>query len=270
MVFQTQAMPGKPMTVFVSIEPQAFFVERIGRDRVVVEVLVPPGKSPAVYSPKSSQMAKLSGARFFFTIGVPFERSLMPKIKAASQGLTIIDTTKGISLRRFASGGTDPHVWMNPVLVKKQAENICDALCSALPESADYFRTNLELFQADLDGLDKAIAKALKPVMGENIFVFHPVFGYFADQYGLTQMAVEVEGKAPKGKALADFIKQARAAKARVIFVQPQFDTRTAEKIANAINGVVIPLDPLARDYVNNLMAMAQTIKKAFMKAPND
>ena len=267
MAFQTRAMPtGQPITVFVSIEPQAFFVERIGGDKVAVEVLVPPGKSPAIYSPESSQMVKLSRAKIFFTIGVPFERSLMPKIKDASQGLTIVDTTKGISLRQFKSGGNDPHVWMNPLLVKKQGENICNALCSALPESTEYFRTNLKLFQADLDGLDKAIAKALKPMGGENIFVFHPVFGYFADQYGLTQMAVEVEGKAPKGKALADFIKQARAAKARVIFVQPQFDTRTAEKIANAINGVVIPMDPLARDYINNLNAMAQTIKNTFTR----
>lgn len=263
-VCQVQAMTPEPMTVFVSIEPQAYFVERIAGDRVAVEVLVPPGKSPALYSPNPSQMAKLAGAGLFFTIGVPFERSFMPKIKGAIKGLTIVDTTQGIALRQFAGGGTDPHVWMNPVLVKKQAENMCNALCRVLPESSDDFRTNLQRFQADLDLLDQSIATALGPVAGETIFVFHPVFGYFADQYGLTQMAVEVEGKAPKGKALADFIKQARAAKARVIFVQPQFDTRTADKIATAVNGVVIALDPLARDYINNLMAMAQTIKKAF------
>jgi zinc transport system substrate-binding protein len=107
-------------------------------------------------------------------------------------------------------------------------------------------------------------------VAGENIFVFHPVFGYFANQYGLVQMAVEVEGKAPKGRALAEFINQARAAKARVIFVQPQFDTRTADKIAAAISGVVIALDPLARDYINNLTVMAQTIKEAFDQVPHD
>ena len=270
MVCQIQAMTPEPMTVFVSIEPQAYFVERIAGEQVSVEVLVPPGKSPAVYSPNPSQMAKLAGAGLFFTIGVPFERSLIPKIKGATQGLTLVDTTQGIALRQFVGGGTDPHVWMNPILVKTQAENICNALCRALPESSDYFRANLRLFQADLDRLDQTIATALASVAGENIFVFHPVFGYFADQYGLIQMAVEVEGKAPKGRALADFIKQARAAKARVIFVQPQFDTRTADKIATAINGVVIPLDPLARDYINNLTEMAQTIKKAFDQATHE
>jgi zinc transport system substrate-binding protein len=159
---------------------------------------------------------------------------------------------------------------MSPVLVKQQAQNICNALCQKLPESADYFKANLELFKADLDQLDQTIAKALGPVKGENIFVFHPVFGYFADRYGLTQMAVEVEGKAPKGRALTDFIKQARLARARVIFVQPQFDTRTAEKIARAVNGAVIALDPLSEDYINNLTAMAQTIKEAFEPVSHD
>jgi zinc transport system substrate-binding protein len=270
LVCQVQAMAPQPMTVFVSIEPQAYFVERIAGDGVAVEVLVPPGKSPAVYSPNPSQMAKLARAGLFFTIGVPFERSFMPKIKGAAQGLTIVDTTQGIALRQFAGGGTDPHVWMNPVLVKRQAENICNALCRALPGSSDDFRANLQRFQADLDRLDQSIAAALGPVAGENIFVFHPVFGYFADQYGLVQMAVEVEGKAPKGRALAEFINQARAAKARVIFVQPQFDTRTADKIAAAISGVVIALDPLARDYINNLTVMAQTIKEVFDQVPHD
>ncbi|MDY0220280.1 MAG: zinc ABC transporter substrate-binding protein [Desulfobacterium sp.] len=269
MAGQIHAAVPEPMTVFVSIQPQAYFVERIANERVIVKVLVPPGKSPAVYSPIPSQMTELAGAGLFFTIGVPFERSFMPKIKGAASGVTIVDTTQGIALRRFANGGIDPHVWMSPVLVKQQAKNICNALCQALPESADYFRANLELFQADLDQLDESIAKALGPVAGENIFVFHPVFGYFADRYGLIQMAVEVEGKAPRGRALTNFIQQARAARVRVVFVQPQFDTRTANKIARAVNGVVIALDPLAGDYMNNLTAMAQTIKQAFEPVPH-
>lgn len=252
------------LPVFVSILPQAHVVERIGKERVSVEVLVPPGKSPATYAPKPAQMAKLAGARLFFSIGVPFEEPLMPKIKGISRELTIVDTTEGITLRNFPTGGKDPHIWMSPVLVKKQAATVCEALCRAVPEYDGYFRANLETLVADLDLLDKTIAKALKPLSGETIFVFHPVFGYFAEDYGLTQMAVEVEGKAPKGRVLADFIKQARDSKIRVIFVQPQFDTRTAENIAKAINGVVVPLDPLARDYIQNLTSMANTIRKAF------
>jgi zinc transport system substrate-binding protein len=259
-----QAGAKAPLSVFVSIQPQAYVVERIGKEQVAVEVLVPPGKSPATYAPRPSQMVKLSRATLFFSIGVPFEQTLMPKIKGASQGLTLVDTTEGISPRQFADGGNDPHSWMNPMLVKQQAITVCNALCKAAPDSADYFRANLEHLLADLDRLDRTIAEALAPLAGETIFVFHPVFGYFADQYGLTQTAVEVGGKAPKGRALTKFIKQAKAARIRVIFVQPQFDTRTAHKIATAINGAVVPLDPLAKDYMTNLTTMAQTIRQAF------
>ncbi|MBI9089798.1 MAG: zinc ABC transporter substrate-binding protein [Desulfobacterium sp.] len=260
----SQAGAEAPLSVFVSIQPQAYVVERIGKKRVAVEVLVPPGKSPATYAPRPSQMAKLSRATLFFSIGVPFEQALMPRIKGASQELTLVDTIQGIPLRRFADGGGDPHIWMNPILMKQQAITICNALIQKAPGSTDYFRANLEGLLADLDRLDRTIAKALAPLAGETIFVFHPVFGYFADQYGLTQMAVEVHGKAPKGRELAHFIKQAKAARIRVIFVQPQFDTRTAQKIATAINGAVVPLDPLAKDYITNLTTMAGTIKNAF------
>lgn len=266
-IFLAAACPAgaeEPISVFVSIQPQAYVVERIGQERVDVSVLVPPGKSPATYAPRPSQMAKLSRATLFFSIGVPFEQALMPKIKGASKGLTLVDTIQGIPLRRFADGGGDPHVWMNPLLVKQQAINVCNALSEKVPGSREYFRVNLETFLADLDRLDRTIAKALAPLAGETIFVFHPVFGYFADRYGLTQMAVEVGGKAPKGRALAGFIKKAKAARIRVIFVQPQFDTRTAHKIAAAINGAVVPLDPLAKDYISNLTAMARKIRQAF------
>ena len=259
-----QAGAQDSLSVFVSIQPQAYLVDRIGEERVAVEVLVPPGKSPATYAPRPAQMTRLSRATLFFSIGVPFEQALMPKVKGASQGLTLVDTTEGISPRRFANGGRDPHVWMSPVLMKKQAATVCNALCKAAPDSREYFRANLERLLADLDRLDERVAEALAPLAGETIFVFHPVFGYFADRYGLTQMAVEVAGKAPKGRALADFIKKAKAARIRVIFVQPQFDTRTAHKIATAINGAVVPLDPLAKDYMTNLTTMAQTIRQAF------
>ena len=259
-----QAGAQDSLSVFVSIQPQAYLVDRIGEERVAVEVLVPPGKSPATYAPRPAQMTRLSRATLFFSIGVPFEQALMPKVKGASQGLTLVDTTEGISPRRFANGGRDPHVWMSPVLMKKQATTVCNALCKAAPDSREYFRANLERLLADLDRLDERVAEALAPLAGETIFVFHPVFGYFADRYGLTQMAVEVAGKAPKGRALVDFIKKAKAARIRVIFVQPQFDTRTAHKIASAINGAVVPLDPLAKDYIANLTAMAQKIRHAF------
>ncbi len=269
------------ISVFVSIQPQAYFVHRIVGGLVDVEVLVPPGKSPATYGPDPAQILKLARARALFTIGVPFESALLPKIKTMSPRLEIVDTTRDIPLRRFgsetdednpmefhdhAAGAFDPHIWMSPVLVKKQADTICDALGAIVPEHENILRRNLNAFKADLDALDSKIHSALAPVRGETIFVFHPVFGYFADAYALKQISVERGGKAPRGKELAAFIREAREKSVHVIFVQPQFDKSVAMKIASAINGAVVPLDPLAYDYIENLSEMALIIKGSFSR----
>ncbi len=274
----------KRILLFVSIEPQAYFVERIAGELVDVEVLVPPGKSPATFAPTPSLMVKLSKAKLFFSIGVPFEQAVIPKIKNFSTDLCIVDTAKGIELVPFNPSERedsppppphnnshdhkllDPHIWMSPRLVKIQAANILDALLTVLPRYEAEFRRNYHDFMHDLESLNVKIRAALAPVKGETIFVYHPVFGYFAREYGLKQIAVEQGGKAPKGKELVKFIIKARKNRVHVIFVQSQFDRNTAEKMAAAIQGVVIPLDPLARDYINNLENMALTIKEVLSR----
>ncbi len=289
-----EAVENAPLPVFVSIGPQAFFVDRIGGGRVEIDVLLPAGKSPATYTPTPGQMSRLVKARLFFIIGVPFENALIPKIKSTAKNLHIVDTRKGIRLRKMAvahhhiegkhksedlytdryrkdheknhhheSKGDDPHIWLSPLLVKRQAKTICQALMEFDPEGEKIYRANFESFSEDLDFLNDKIFQILAPVKGETVFVFHPSFGYFTDAYGLTQMAVQIEGKAPKGKDLSGFIKKAKKERVRVIFVQPQFDRNAAVKIAQAIDGAVIPLDPLARDYLKNLERMADEIAGA-------
>mgnify|MGYP001111684144 CR=1 FL=1 len=66
--------------VFVSVIPQAYFVERVGGERVDVEVLVGPGQSPHTYEPTPKQVARLGDARLFFRVGIPLENTLVPKI----------------------------------------------------------------------------------------------------------------------------------------------------------------------------------------------
>jgi zinc transport system substrate-binding protein len=103
----------------------------------------------------------------------------------------------------------------------------------------------------------------LGPLKGREILVFHPAFGYFAERYGLTQRAVESEGKEPGPRQLAALIDTARERGVRVVFVQPQFSRSSAEKIAEAIGGAVVPMDPLASDYLANLERMATEVRKA-------
>jgi len=298
-----------PFKVFVSIVPQKYFVERVGGGLVDVQVLVQPGHSPATYEPTPRQMAQLSHAEVYFRIGVPFENAFLPKLSRTMKPLRIVDTRRGITLRKMRNRhdhgtmrkldsedshghttgdndhdahhhrehgnhadnednheekyGNDPHTWTDPVLVKQQAHTITAALAELYPDGKAVFEKNCEAFAADLDKLDKHLAEALAEVKGRTFMVFHPSWGYFADRYGLKQEAIEIEGKTPSARHLGDIIRRARATGTRILFVQPQFSRRTAAAIARAIGGAVIPIDPLAADYIENMETVAIRIQEA-------
>jgi zinc transport system substrate-binding protein len=279
---QGHALPPK-IKVSVSILPQAYFVERIGGQYVETYVLVGPGQSPHSYEPTPKQLAQLAKSQIYFRVGTPFENTLIPKISNIFKDLVIVDTRKGINLRYFSEAemdfeehedhishasqkSPDPHTWLDPKLVKIQADTICLALSQISPLHKSDFERNCATFKNDLDKLDTEITIALTPLKGQTLYVFHPAFGYFCDSYGLKQVAVEIEGKEPSAHQITTLINNAKKDKARVIFVQKQFPKKTAETIADAIGGTVVPLDPLSRDYINNLRFMAETIKKVSIK----
>ena len=251
---------------FVSILPQAYFVERVGGKYVNVNVLVGPGQSPATYEPTPKQMARLGRSQLYFRIGTPFERGFIDKISRTFTNLTIIDTREGVALRFFKHlqgvEVPDPHIWLDPKRVKIQAETICKALKKTAPAHAGDFENNLKAFHADLDRVDAKIAELLAPLKGGKLYVFHPAFGYFAESYGLTQIAFEMEGKEPSPKQLSQLINRAKRDNVKVIFVQPQYATKEARAVARAIGGAVVPINPLPRDYLKNLEDMANDIER--------
>ncbi|HHB77012.1 MAG TPA: ABC transporter substrate-binding protein [Desulfobulbus sp.] len=254
----------QPISVFVSIQPQAYFVKRIGGDHVRVEILVRPGASPATYAPTPKQMARLAAARVFFRIGVPFEHSLLVKIRRTMPGLLIVDTSAGLKHRQITGKNElDPHTWMDPMLVKQQGRVILQTLEKIDPRNQDEYEKNYTKFAADLDALDARIRKELKKSIGKTIFVYHPAYGYFCRAYGLHQKAVEAGGREPSSKQLVHLIEQAKKEGVRVIFVQPQFSKKKAQVIAGAIGGTVMVFDPLAYDYINNLDQVAKRLAKA-------
>ncbi len=264
----------KALHVFVSIPPQAYFVERIGGPYVAVDVMVSPGQSPHSFEPTPKQVAILSQADAYFEIGLPFEQRIVAKAREINPGLKLFDTRAGIALHQMeeadehagAAGIPDPHVWLSPRLAKILAKNTCDALSSMDPAHAAEFRKNLDALTADLDRVDASIALALAPLRGKQFFVYHPAFWYFGDAYGLKQVPVEQLGKEPSAKELAALIARAKAADVHVIFVQPQFPAKSAEAVAAAIDGSVVKIDDLSRDYLNNLETIASRINEGLGK----
>ncbi|UCD16278.1 MAG: zinc ABC transporter substrate-binding protein [Candidatus Zixiibacteriota bacterium] len=265
--------PGGRLRLVVSILPQQYFVERIGDGLVDVEVLVGPGQSPATYEPTPKQMAALADADAYFRIGVPFETALIRKLEAGIRDLHIVDTRQGIALRGMPGrhgnehdheGGEDPHFWLDPALVMIQAKTVCDELIRIDPVHEKEYQSNLERLTADLETTHAHISKKLAPLAGRKFLVFHPAFGYFAEAYGLRQVAIEVEGKEPGTRQLAEIVEWAKAEGVRVIFVQQQFSTAGARTIARAIGGIVEKIDPLAYDYPANLEYIADKIVEAY------
>jgi zinc transport system substrate-binding protein len=255
----------KQVEVFVSIPPQAFFVERIAGELANVHVMVSQGQSPHSFKPTPKQLARLSDARCYFAIGLPFEQRLLQKVHGMSPDLRIVHTEENVPRRPIGGHGKrgvpDPHIWLSPRLVKIQAATIAKALEVMDPAHAGRYRTNLKKFIAALDRVDKEIARELAPYEGSPFYVYHPALGYFADAYGLVEVPIEREGKRPGAGGLAAAIASAKEHGAKTIFVEPQFSRRQAEAIARAIGGKVVVIDPLAKDYLNNLESIAVKIR---------
>ena len=246
------------INIIVSILPQIDFVENIGKDKVKVSAMIPPGFSPATYSPNMEQLKKLSNADLYIKIGhIPFEKTQMKRLEDLNPKMKVVDSSEGIEIYE-----NDPHIWLSPRLVKIQVANICDALIKIDPENQDFYKNNKNEYLAELDNLDLGLKNAFSKIQNKKILVFHPAFGYLAREYGFQQIAIEIDGKEPSAENLANIIDTAKKENIKTIFVQEQFSTKSAEAIARQIGGSVVPLDPLNRNYIDNLRKIGEEMGK--------
>ncbi|MGE4511678.1 MAG: metal ABC transporter solute-binding protein, Zn/Mn family [Sulfurimonadaceae bacterium] len=267
-------------TVAVSILPQQTFVQKIAGDHVNIALMVQPGSSPHAYEPKASQMQAISEASLYFAIGVEFEQAWLKRFMSQNKNLKIIDTTKGIEKMHMVAhhhhdhdhhdhehahhhdeGGEDPHTWTSPANVKIMAQNICDALVSIDAANETIYKTNLAAFLQEIEATHATIKETLKDTpLYAKFIVFHPSWGYFARDYDLTQIAIEIEGKNPKPKELVKVIRKAKEEKIQTIFTQPEFSDKSAKIIAEESGAKVVKVSPLNPDWSQNLIRMAQAI----------
>jgi len=286
------------LTVSVSILPQKYLVERIGGELVNVNVMVGPGESPHSYEPKASQMTALSDSAAYFSIGVEFEDAWMDRIASANPEMEIIDLTQGIN--QIPSVGEhsheedadheehtdddhehdeeegeeghhdetehademDPHIWTSPANGAVMAGIIADTLVTLDPDNAETYRENLDGFLSDIAQLQQDITTALEDLDTRKFIVFHPAWGYFAQEFDLEQIPIEVAGNEPSAAELAGLITEAKEENITVIFAQPEFSTRSADYIASEIGGKVVLISPLAENWLDNLNNVAQTFSE--------
>lgn len=285
MLISSLALFATVKEVTVSILPQKYFIEKIAKDKVFVNVMVRQGFSPATYEPKTSQMKKLFKSEVYFAIGVPFEKVWLDKFKSANSKMMIVDTSANLEKIKMTEhnhhqeeskhdkdehhdehhhAGLDPHVWLDPVLVKKQAKIVLDTLITMDTVNKIFYEKNYQIFIQELDELHHELHETLESLEHSAFMVFHPSWGYFAKRYHLEQIAVEKEGKEPKPRELTHLIKEASTHSIKVVFVSPQFSQKAVNVIAQSIKANVVILDPLAYDYINNLKKVALSIKQSY------
>lgn len=273
------AAPEAALQVVVSILPQQFLVERIAGGRVKVLVLVRPGDNEATYTPGPATLAALDGARAWFTIGVPFEDAWQGRIARDRPALEIVPLADDLPQRAMDDiagqahghrheGRPDPHTWTDPRLAARMAATIAAALARLDPAGAATYQAGARALQDELQALHEEIADRLEAVRGRTFIVFHPSWGYFADAYGLVQLPIELGGREPGPRSLAELVSRSRAAGARAVFVQPQFSRRSATAVAQALSVELIEADPLAPDYIANLRSIAASMAAALADPP--
>jgi zinc transport system substrate-binding protein len=255
------------MPVLVSIAPYKFLVERIGGERVQVEVVVPAGASPHVFEPRPGQMERVAQSVCFFGIGEAFE----PKVEAVVRGyqpqLEYVDLREGIELIPVegcahckAHGGTDGHIWLSPQRVMVQAQTIAKTLMRLDPEHAQEYEQRLAQLVPELEALDVQVREQMVTASQRLLVSAHGAFGYFCRDYDLQPLSVEWHGRDRSPRQQTELIQAVRAGQVRVMLSQKQYNDKAVRVLADAVGAEVVEMDPYAEDLIGTIREVAQVL----------
>lgn len=271
LLFITLSVPVAAQTgnisVFVSIPPQKQFVQKVGGNRVDVHVMLPPGESPETYSPSPKMLAYLSTANLYFQIGVPFEQYWVKSISSLNRNIQIITCCdQFIEPDEQMSDDDhhhDLHIWSSPAYVKQLVWDIKEALSAVDPEHANQYTENYLIYIAELNTLDREIQQSLDGRRSNHFIVSHAAWGYFAEQYGLEQVALEKNNRESGPKSLLNIVRLARAQGIHTLFAQQQYKTPAINSLARELGADIVELDPLAEDYLGNMRVVSTRIAES-------
>lgn len=260
--------------VSVSILPQKYFVEQIAGNLLQVNVLVPPGSSPHNYEILPSQMKDLARSKAWLQIGLlTFEDALKEKLASVNKNVAMVNCSEGISAiagsECEAEGhdhdqahheAFDPHVWLAPAESKIIAQNTLKALKEGFPQHASAFDANYSKLIVKIDSISVLIDQKLSALKNRYILIFHPALAYYARQFNLQQVALEMDGKEPSPRHMKEIVDLAKKENIHVIFIQKEFDAAFARQLAREINGQVVVIDPLDYQWERQMLDITEKI----------
>jgi zinc transport system substrate-binding protein len=259
-------------TLSVSILPQKYFIEEIAGDLFNINVMIPPGASPATYEPTPMQLTSLAVTDLYLKIGYTgFELSWMDKLISTNETMKVVDLSEGVDLiienvhqhGDHQHGSVDPHIWLSPKNAKIISANIYKTLSETYPEHNSEFSTNLKALDLKIDSLDSYITETVSNLEKKSFMTYHPALSYFARDYGLIQLPMELEGKTPTSAYLKKLVDQGIVDDVSVIFLQMQFDQHNAEVLAKEIGAELIQINPLDVEWYKQMVFIADKLKSA-------
>lgn len=277
------------LNVTVSILPQKFIVEQIGKEKVKVNVMVPPAASPETYEPEPRKMMELKESALYFLIGMPFEISSFEKIKDEYKNVRFLNMQERIDLKgsEHAHGDhnhgdhhheegapcdhhTDPHIWLDPAYLIIMSENAASGLIKTDPGNREFYVRNLTVLKREIQALHDEILDIFKDSRGKSFVVYHPAWSYFAGRFDLKQVEIEIEGKEPSAAEMAkqiDFIKKNGV---KYIFSQPSSPETVINSISSQTGAKIIIMDPLKENVLKNIKESATAIKEGLVSAKHN
>lgn len=264
-IFSSNPVFADSLNVAVTVVPQKEFVKAVAGEDTNLIVMIPPGYSPGNYAPKPQELTDLTDSSIYFSMGVPADlQNILPKVKQFNPDIKVVRLFEKVNEkypdRMFSNDSRDPHIWLSLKRVEYMVKIIRDELIELKPENKNKYVENTKKYIEKIKKTEQEIKNILKNKKGEHLLVYHPSFGYLADEFGLEMVSIEEEGKGATAKHLQDIIDFAKENNITRIYHQAEIDSRQTESLAEEINAELIQLDPLAENYLENMVVMAKKI----------
>lgn len=249
-------------TLSVSIEPQKYLLDAIIGDKYTINTVIPSGSNPESYDPSPSQMVSIGKSKIYFKIGdLGFENTWLQNIKGNNPQMKIVDCSIGLKqMNNHGHAGNDPHIWSSPKTASIVAKNIYNAIIDFDKENEEYYLKNYTKLESTINKTDSIVKTYIAEAPSKTFVIFHPALSYFAGEYGLIQLTIEVDGKSPTPQQLSKLIQQAKKDKVVVVFIQEEFDEKNTEIVAKEIGAEVVRINPLSYNWEEEMIKIAKAI----------
>lgn len=262
---------GGTRMISVTIEPQRYFVEKIAGDLFQVYCVTPAGQSPETYDPTPQQMVQISRSQAYFRIGeIGFEQAWMKNLQSQNPDMRVFDLSEGMELiknqeeehegeeaHHHHHGSVDPHIWTSISGAKVIAQNTCQAFIKLDPENQEAYQAGYQRLIEEIDSTEAEMKQLLQPLAGTAFIIYHPALTYFAREFGLKQLCIELDGKEPSPAQLKQLLETATQSGAKVVFVQQEFDQKNAELIAKETGCRLVTINPLSYNWHDEMIRLA-------------